>query len=75
LRNYLYDNLGASNGREILAKFFPGGTARHEIRRRIVIRAERGELETGSSSYVIQELANELIAHARQDTTKLLVKG
>ena len=75
LRTHLYDNLGASNGREILAKFFPGGTARHEIRRRIVIRAERGELETGSSSYVIQELANELIAFARQDHTKLLVKG
>jgi intracellular multiplication protein IcmB len=75
LRTYLYDNLGAANGRETLAKFFPGGTARHEIRRRVVIRAERGEMETGSSSYVIQELANELIAHARQDATKLLVKG
>jgi intracellular multiplication protein IcmB len=75
LRTYLYDNLGASNGRETLAKFFPGGTARHEIRRRIVIRAERGEMETGSTSFVIKELADELIAHARQDATKLLVKG
>ena len=75
LRGYLYENLGAANGREILAKFFPGGTARHEIRRRIVIRAERGETETGSSSFVTKELANELIAHARQDATKLLVKG
>jgi intracellular multiplication protein IcmB len=75
LRTHLYDNLGAANGREILAKFFPGGTARHEIRRRVVIRAERGELDTGSASYVIEELAKELIAHARQDATKLLVKG
>jgi len=75
LRTYLYDNLGASNGRETLAKFFPGGSARQEIRRRIVIRAERGELETSSTGYVIEELAKELIAHARQDATKLLVKG
>jgi intracellular multiplication protein IcmB len=75
LRTYLYDNLGAANGRGTLAKFFPGGTARHEIRRRIVIRAERGELETSATGYVIEELGKELVAHARQDATKLLVKG
>jgi intracellular multiplication protein IcmB len=75
LRNFIYDNLGAVNGRDTLAKFFPGGSARHEIRRRTVVRAERGELETGSTSYIIEELAKELIAHARQDATKLLVKG
>ena len=75
LRLRLYEALGAANGRQVLAKFFPGGTARPEIRRRVVLRTERGEIEQGATSAVIEELGVELIAHAHGDTTKLLVKG
>ncbi len=64
LRNKLYDALGAAYGRYILAHFFPGGSARQEIRRRVVQRTERGEVESGATSVVIKELAQEMISWA-----------
>ena len=75
LRGRLYEALGAANGRQVLAKFFPGGSARQEIRRRVVLRTERGEIEQGATSVVVEELGRELINHAHGDTAKLLVKG
>lgn len=63
VRNRLYDTLGANTARQLLAKFFPGGTARKEIRRRVVMRTEKGEVESGATSVVIEELVNELISY------------
>ncbi len=65
LRTKLYEELGAARGRSILAHFFPAGSARQEIRRRVVQRTERGEIESGATSVVISELAKEMIAYAR----------
>ncbi|MDX2027456.1 MAG: type IV secretion protein IcmB, partial [Alphaproteobacteria bacterium] len=64
LRNKLYTALGASRGRQVLAKYFPNGSARQEIRRRVIMLAEKGEVESGATSTVIEELSKELIAHA-----------
>ena len=75
LRNLLYTSLGAASARQMLAKFFPGGTARQEVRRRIILRTEKGEIESSAASVVIQEMAQELIASAHNDPTKTLVKG
>ena len=72
LRTMLYTTMGAPLARQTLAKFFPGGSARQEIRRRVVLRTERGEVESGATSLVIQELAQELIEHAHQDPSKMI---
>ena len=64
VRTQLYTTLGAPRGRQLLAKFFPGGSARQEIRRRVVMRTEKGEIEAGATSTVIKELVNELINFA-----------
>ncbi|MDD5586218.1 MAG: type IV secretion protein IcmB [Alphaproteobacteria bacterium] len=65
VRTRLYIALGAPTARQILSQFFPGGTARHEIRRRVVLRTEKGEIESGATSVVINELVEELTAYAR----------
>jgi len=65
LRTRLYDALGAPRARQILSKFFPGGSARQEIRRRVVQRTEKGNLEAASTSLVISELAEEMIKTVR----------
>lgn len=61
LRTRLYDSLGATRARQVLAKFFPGGSARQEIRRRVVQRTERGSHETASTSLIIAEMAEEMV--------------
>ncbi len=65
LRKRLYVALGANRARHTLAQFFPGGSARQEIRRRVVMRTEKGEIESGATSVVIEELGRELIAQVR----------
>ncbi len=67
LRGRLYTALGAARARRILAQFFPGGSARQEIRRRIVLRTEKGEIESSAQSVVIDEIAQELVAHAHNE--------
>jgi intracellular multiplication protein IcmB len=75
LRNTLYTSLGAPAGRQILAKFFPGGSARQEVRRRVILRTEKGEVESGATAIVIQELAQELMAQAHNDPSKTMTRG
>ncbi|MGE4351894.1 MAG: type IV secretion protein IcmB [Bdellovibrionales bacterium] len=66
LRTQLYETLGAPQARAILARFFPGGSARQEIRRRVVQRSERDVGgEAVSTSMIIHELAQELIRISR----------
>jgi intracellular multiplication protein IcmB len=67
LRSKLYDALGAPAARRILARFFPAGSSRQEVRRRIVLRLEKGDIESGATSVVIEELSQELINFARNE--------
>lgn len=68
LRNQLYTALGAQRARRILARAFPGGSARAEIRRRVVLKSESGEAESkAGSSAVIKEIADELVAFVRDE--------
>lgn len=61
LRRRLYTRLGARPGRQILAASFPGGSARNEIKRRIDAYADQGDTKKAMSSYVIEELAEEMV--------------
>jgi intracellular multiplication protein IcmB len=67
VRDRLYARIGAVRARRLLATVFPGGTARHEIRRRIVMRTERGELTVNAQAAVLQELVDELGAFVTKE--------
>ncbi len=75
LRSILYTSLSAPIARQVLAKFFPGGSARQEVRRRVVLRIEKGEVESGATSVVIQEMAKELISSVYTDPSKSMARG
>jgi len=70
LRSRLYQALGAPLARQTLAQVFPSGSARQEIRRRVVQRTEQGEVDNGTTTLVIGELANEMVALARSRQTE-----
>ncbi|MFA5041366.1 MAG: type IV secretion protein IcmB, partial [Bdellovibrionales bacterium] len=72
LRSQLYMALGASVARQVLAKFFPGGSARQEVRRRVIAHTEKGEIEASATSIVVEEMAKEMIKIAREDPSKLM---
>lgn len=65
IRNRLYAKLGAGRARKILAGTFPGGSARSEIRRRVLARSEDGQARTAMISYIIDELVDEMVEESR----------
>lgn len=60
IRSKLYERLGAARARQILAANFPGGSARPEIKRRILMKAEGKEARSAMTSAVIKEIVEEL---------------
>ncbi len=65
IRTRLYNRLGAHRARQMLAANFPGGSARGEIKRRIVSLAEKGETRSAALSEVIEQIVSELVAAAK----------
>lgn len=71
IRNRLYSKLGAGRARQMLAVNFPGGSARGEIKRRVMMLAEKGEVRSAAVSQVVNDIVTELISasSARLDKT------
>lgn len=71
IRNRLYSKLGAGRARQMLAANFPGGSARGEIKRRVMMLAEKGEVRSAAVSQVVNDIVNELIeaSSSRLDKT------
>lgn len=65
IRNRLYAKLGAGRARQMLASAYPGGSARNEIRRRVLARSEDNESRAAMISYIIDEIADELVAESK----------
>jgi intracellular multiplication protein IcmB len=61
IRNRLYQKLGAGRARQMLAANFPGGSARGEIKRRVMMLAEKGEVRSAAISQVVQDIVTELV--------------
>lgn len=61
IRKALYTRLGGNRARQMLAANYPGGSARSEIRRRVQLMLEKGEVESAATSAVIQEIINDLV--------------
>lgn len=67
LRNRLYNRIGAGQARHILGLVFPGGSARTEIKRRVMMKSEKeGEAKGAMTSAVIDEIVDELVKKAEQ---------
>jgi intracellular multiplication protein IcmB len=61
IRTKLYGKLGAGRARQILAAVFPGGSARNEIKRRVLLESDKGDSRSAAMSAVIEKIVEELI--------------
>lgn len=61
IRSRLYEKLGAHRARQMLAANFPSGSARSEIKRRIIALAEKGEARSSALSQVVDDIVRELV--------------
>lgn len=68
IRNQLYAKFGAGRARQILAAAFPGGSARNEIKRRIIMKSQEGlESKSAALTAVIDEIVEELTMASTQN--------
>ena len=61
IRNRLYAKFGAGRARQMLAVSFPGGSARNELKRRVMLKSDSGDSKSAALSAIIEELIEELI--------------
>ncbi len=67
LRNRLYTRMGAATARQVLAIAFPGGSARNEIKRRVLAKSEKdGDTRNAMTGAVIEELVEELVKQSEE---------
>jgi intracellular multiplication protein IcmB len=67
IRTRLYGKVGAGRARQLLAVNFPGGSARNEIKRRVMMKSEgEGDSKAAMTSAVIEEIVEELVESARK---------
>ena len=67
IRNRLYARLGAGGARHVLAVAYSGGSARSDIKRRVMMKSEsEKDSKTALTSAVIDEIVEELVAKATQ---------
>lgn len=66
IRTRLYQLIGASRARQMLASQFPGGSARDEIRRRVLANSEDGEARGAAISAVIEEIVQEMVEASKK---------
>lgn len=72
IRGRLYNRLGAHRARQMLAANFPGGSARSEIKRRIMELAEEGETRSAALSAVIEQIVEEMVIASGQAVGSIL---
>jgi len=65
IRNRLYGKIGAGRARQMLAATYPGGSARSEIRRRVLARSDDGQARAAMISYIINEIVDEMVEASR----------
>ncbi len=65
IRNRLYTVLGAARARQMLSTKFPGGSARNEIRRRVLANSEGGDSRQSMISGVIETIVEELVEESK----------
>ena len=66
IRTQLYQVLGANRARQMLSKNFPGGSARNEIRRRVLANSEGGDSRASMISAIIDEIVQEMVEESKK---------
>jgi intracellular multiplication protein IcmB len=66
IRNRLYKRLGASRARRVLAMTYPSGSARNEIRRRVLLKSDSGDTRGAMVGGVIDEIVDEMVAASKE---------
>ncbi len=79
IRNRLYLLLGAARARQMLASKFPGGSARNEIRRRVLSNSDSGDSKNAMIGTVIEGIVNEMVeeskaTQAAEDSKRIKLK-
>jgi len=64
VRGRLYVRIGAARARQVLARAYPGGSARDDIRRRVLARSEEKGARHALIGEAIAEIVEELAAKA-----------
>lgn len=67
IRNRLYEKIGAGRARLMLAAAYPGGSARSEIRRRVLAKSEEGQARGAMISAIIEDIVQELVAASQRE--------
>ncbi|MFC4236067.1 ATP-binding protein [Thalassospira xianhensis] len=62
IRTRLYNTIGPVEARRRLARRFPGGSAKNEVDRRVIERAEQGDTGAETMNGVTEEIVQELMA-------------
>lgn len=76
IRNRLYARIGAGRARQILAANFPGGSARTEIKRRVLMQAEKGnEGRSALTSAVVEGIVEELVQASQKKLVSVPEEG
>ncbi len=70
IRTRLYNRIGAHRARQMLALNFPGGSARSEIKRRVLSLSEKGETRSAAVSQVIEAIVDELVKASNKTLDK-----
>ncbi len=63
IRNSLYDRIGPSAARKILARLYPNGSVAQVVERRLLEMRDAGELTDESSQNVLQTIIQEILKH------------
>ena len=71
IRTRLYERLGSHRARQMLAANFPGGSARGEIKRRIMMSADSNKTRSAALSEVIDGIVEELVDASNSRLNKL----
>lgn len=66
IRNRLYTKIGAGRARQMLAAAYPGGSARNEIRRRVLANSESGEVRGAMISAIIDDIVEEIVEESKK---------
>ena len=57
--------IGAARARHMLSIAYPGGSARNEIRRRVLANNEEGNSRQAAISGVIENIVNEMVEESK----------
>ncbi len=66
IRNRLYSRLGAGRARQMLSAQYPGGSARGEIRRRVLAKADDGDSRQAMISAIVEEIVDEIVEASKK---------